>query len=251
MNLKRVISIFICFVTLYSCADYKNIKRTQKDDKEYYSSRGFALIYNDDLFEQKIINKKIDSDGIKVMHNQLRTYTQLKIINPVNSKFVETKVYKNAKYPKIFNIVISNEIASILELDVDNPYVEVIEVKKNKIFVAKKANTFDEEKKVAENAPVDPITMDILSNDKSEIDKEISKQANFILVINDFFFEDSAIELKEELVKKTQMNNISIKKINNKKYRLFVGPFKNFNALKTSYISLNNLGFEIPNIYND
>jgi len=47
------------------------------------------------------------------------------------------------------------------------------------------------------------------------------------------------------------MDNISIKKINNKKYRLFVGPFKNFNALKTSYISLNNLGFEILNIYND
>ena len=251
MNLKRVISIFICFVTLYSCADYKNIKRTQKDDKEYYSSRGFALIYNDDLFEQKIINKKIDSDGIKVMHNQLRTYTQLKIINPLNSKFVETKVYKKAKYPKIFNIVISNKIASILELDVDNPYVEVIEVKKNKIFVAKKANTFEEEKKVAENAPVDAITMDVLSNDKYETEKEIAKQPNFILVINDFFFEDSAIELKDELVKKTKMDNISIKKINNKKYRLFVGPFKNFNALKTSYISLNNLGFEIPNIYKD
>ena len=41
------------------------------------------------------------------------------------------------------------------------------------------------------------------------------------------------------------------KKINDKKYRLFVGPFKNFNALKTTYFSLNNLGFEIPNIYID
>ena len=45
------------------------------------------------------------------------------------------------------------------------------------------------------------------------------------------------------------MNNISVKKINNKKYRLLAGPFKNFNALKTTYISLNNLGFEILNIY--
>jgi len=251
MNLRGIVPIFICFITLYSCADYKNNKTNQKDDKQYYSSRGFALIYNDDLFKQKIINKKINNEGLQVMHSHLKTYTQLKIINPVNSKFVETKVYKNANYPKIFNIVISNEIASILELDSDNPYVEVIEVKKNKIFVAKKTNTFEEEKKVAENAPVDPITMDVLSNDKSEIDKEISKQANFILVINDFFFEDSAIELKDELVKKTKMDNISIKKINNKKYRLFVGPFKNFNALKTSYISLNNLGFEILNIYND
>jgi len=251
MNLRVIVSIFICFTALYSCADYKNNKRTQKDDKQYYSSRGFALIYNDDLWQQKIISKKINSEGIKVIHNNLKINTPLKIINPLNSKFVETKVYKNAKYPKIFNIVISNKIASILELDTDNPYVEVIEVKKNKSFVAKKANIFEEEKKVAGNAPVDEITMDILSNDKYKTDKEIAKQANFILVINDFFFEDSAIELKDELVKKTKMDNISIKKINNKKYRLFVGPFKNFNALKTSYISLNNLGFEIPNIYKD
>ena len=47
------------------------------------------------------------------------------------------------------------------------------------------------------------------------------------------------------------MSNISVKKINNKKYRLLVGPFKNFNALKTTYISLNNLGFENLNIYTE
>ena len=183
------------------------------------------------------------------MHSQLKVNTPLKIINPVNSKVIETKIYKKAKYPKIFNIVISKKIASILELDVNNPYVEVVEVKKNKIFIAKKTNTFDEEKKVAENAPVDEITMDDLSKEELDIKKEISKEINFILVINDFYFEDSANNLKTELVEKTKMNNISIEKINNKKYRLFVGPFKNFNALKNTYISLNNLGFEIPNIY--
>ena len=93
--------------------------------------------------------------------------------------------------------------------------------------------------------------MDDLSKEELDIKKEISKEINFILVINDFYFEDSANNLKTELVEKTKMNNISIEKINNKKYRLFVGPFKNFNALKTTYISLNNLGFEIPNIYRD
>ncbi len=91
--------------------------------------------------------------------------------------------------------------------------------------------------------------MDDLSKKEPEIEKEISEKSNFILVINDFYFEDSANNLKIELVKKTGMNNISVKKINNKKYRLLAGPFKNFNALKTTYISLNNLGFEILNIY--
>ena len=71
------------------------------------------------------------------MHSQLKTNTSLKIINPVNSKAIETKIYKKAKYPEIFNIVISRKIAAILELDANNPYVEVIEVKKNKTFIAK------------------------------------------------------------------------------------------------------------------
>ena len=243
--------MFICFITLYSCADYKTNKETQKVEKQYFSSSGFALIYDDELFLQKIINKKINNEDIRAMHSQLKTNTPLKIINPVNSKVIETKTYKKAKYPKIFNIVISKKIASILELDVNNPYVEVIEVKKNKIFIAKKADTFEEEKKVVENAPVEEITMDNLSKGEFDIEKEILKETNFILVINDFYFEDSANNLKVELVKKTKMNNISIEKINNKKYRLFVGPFKNFNALKTTYFSLNNLGFEIPNIYID
>ena len=243
--------MFICFIALYSCVDYKVNKVTQKGEKQYFSSSGFALIYDDELFLQKIINKKINNEDIRAMHSQLKTNTPLKIINPVNSKVIETKIYKKAKYPEIFNIVISRKIAAILELDENNPYVEVIEVKKNKIFIAKKADIFDEEKKVVENAPVEEITMDNLSKGELDIEKEILKETNFILVINDFYFEDSANNLKVELVEKTKMNNISVEKINNKKYRLFVGPFKNFNALKTTYISLNNLGFEIPNIYKD
>ena len=67
----------------------------------------------------------------------------------------------------------------------------------------------------------------------------------------DFYYKDSAIKLRKELLKETKMNNIIIKKINNKKYRLTVGPFENFNTLKTSYISLNNLGFENLDIYRE
>ena len=57
------------------------------------------------------------------------------------------------------------------------------------------------------------------------------------------------VNLKKELNKKINLNNLSIEKISNTKYRLLAGPFQNFNALKTSYISLNNLGFEDLNIY--
>ena len=251
MNLKKIILIFVCIIASYSCADYRTNEASQKKEKYYYSSSGFALIYDDDLFKQKVINKKINNEDVRVMHSLLKVNTPIKLINPDNSKVIETKIYKKAHYPKIFNVVITKKIASILGLDVNNPYVEIIEIKKNKIFVAKKTNTFDEEKRVAEKAPVDEIKMNDLSKKESEIEKKILKENNFILVINDFYYEDSANNLKNELVKKTKMNNFSVKKINNKKYRLLAGPFKNFNTFKTTYISLDNLGFENLNIYKD
>ena len=138
-----------------------------------------------------------------------------------------------------------------MELDVNNPYVEIIEIKKNKTFIAKESNMYDEEKNVEEKAPVNEIEMDDLSKQESAPDKKKIKKYNFIIVINDFYYIDSANNLKNELEKKTNLKNITIKKINDNKYRLSAGPFKNFNALKTSYISLNNLGFESLNIYKE
>ena len=78
--------------------------------------------------------------------------------------------------------------------------------------------------------------MNDLTKNEVENKRKSNKKSNFILVISDFYYEESAINLKKDLVKKTKMSNISVKKINDKKYRLLVGPFKNFNALKTTYI---------------
>ena len=251
MKFHRIIILIVFFIHLYSCADYNMVKTNQDKEKVYYSSRGFALIFEDRLYKEKVISKKINNDEIRTMHNFLKKNTLIKIINPLNSKTVETKIYNNSDYPKIFNIVISQKIASILELDIDNPYIEIIEVKKNKTFIAKEGNIFDEEKNVAEKAPISEVKMDDLTKDKIK-NQEISiKDDNFILVISDFYYIDSANNLKNELIKKMNINNISVKKINNNKYRLLVGPFKNFNALKNTYISLNNLGFELLNIYKE
>ena len=183
------------------------------------------------------------------MHSLLKTNTSIKIINPVNLKVIETKIYKKANYPKIFSVVISEKIASILELDLDNPLVEIMEIKTNKTFIAKKSNTFEEEKNVAEKAPVEEIKVDDLSNNQNKDIKKTFTDNNFIIMINDFHYEDSAINLKNELLKKSNLDNILVKKISNNKYRLLAGPFKNFSTLKTTYISLNNLGFEDLNIY--
>ena len=251
MNFNTIVLLLISTIFLNSCADYKTDRTTKKKEKQYYSSTGFALIYSDHHYLNKVVNKKIKNDDSVAMHNLLKINTPIKIINPDNSKFIETKIYKKADYPKIFNVVISRKIASFLELDFNNPYVEIIETKKNKTFIAKKSEIYEEEINVSEKVPVDAIKMNDLTKDDTETKKKSDKKSNFILVISDFYYEESAISLKKDLVKKTKMNNISVKKINNKKYRLLVGPFKNFNALKTTYISLNNLGFESLNIYRE
>ena len=109
MNLKKKIILTICLLFLYSCTDYKI---SSDIEKKYYSSKGFALIFQDKLYDQKIVSKKVKNDQIYVLHSFLKSNTSIRIINPSNSNFVDAKVNKNADYPKIFNIVISNKNCS-------------------------------------------------------------------------------------------------------------------------------------------
>jgi hypothetical protein len=246
MKQNKIILIFLILILVTSCSTFPPSR--PKSEKKYFSSSGFALVYDNSLLEQKIINKKINNEKIIVMHNQLKTSTHVRLTNPINSKFITTKIYRKVEYPNIFNIVVSKKVADILELDLKNPYLEIIEVKKNKTFIAEESNIFDEEINVAEKAPVDEVVMNDLTLE-SNMDNKKKSKINFIIVINDFYYLNSAKKLKNELTKKITINSISIKKINNKKYRLFAGPFRNFSTLKTTYISLNNLGFENLNIY--
>ena len=249
--IMKNISIFFILIFLFSCADYEKKQILKKESRIYFSSTGFALIYEDLLYKNKIINKKIDNEKNLLLHSTLKRNTPVQITNLKNSKSIELKVYKKANYPKIFNVVISKKIADLLELDIENPYVEIVELKKNKKFVAKEGNIFDEEKNVADKAPVEEIKMNIISETDSSANIDVKKNEKYMIIISDFYYRDSAVSLKNDLLKKIPLKNISIKKINNTKYRLLVGPFKNFKALKTTYISLNNLGFESLNIYNE
>ena len=228
---------------MYSCATHKSNKSSLKKEKVYYSSVGFALVYEEDFYKQGVVNKKLNNEQVTVMHSFLKRNTPIRIINPENLKEIEAKVSKKAVYPKIFNVVVSQKIAEILELDVSNPYIEVLEIKKNKTFIAKEGNIFEEEKKVAQNVPVDEVKMDDLTKTKPQKEIKLIQPSNFVLVISDFYYLESANKLMQELTEKTQKNNFSVEKIGDNQYRLSAGPFKDFNSLKFTYISLNNLGF--------
>ena len=72
MKLKKIILMFVYINLFYSCANYSVNKNVQNNVRQYYSSSGFALIYEDSLFVQKVVNKKINNEDIKVMHSLLK-----------------------------------------------------------------------------------------------------------------------------------------------------------------------------------
>ena len=249
MNILHKFSLFILMFFLSSCTTFQ-VKNDTVKIKKYYTSKGFALIYEESHFINNVINKKIDNEKLVVMHSFIKKNTPIKIINPENSKFIETKITKNAIYPNIFNIVISEKVSRILNLSTENPYVEIHEVKINKKFIAKEANIFEEEREVANTAPVSEIDVANLSTSTSN-NVSAMKKTKYFIKVSDFYYNVTAVNLKKDLETKSNLNNFFIKKINSNKYRLIVGPFKNFNALKSTYISLNNLGFEGLNVYKE
>ncbi len=251
MNLKNQFFTLLIVIFLNGCAELKNINSTSDTNKQLYSSKGFALIYDQKLFENGTIKKKLYNDDIKIIHSKLNANTYVEITNLNNLKSLKATVSAKSDYPNLFNVLITQKVAKILDLDFNNPYVEISQIKKNKKFIAEKGIIFEEEKKVAETVSIDKVEINVISNTETFSDAKPKKDFNYIIFISDFYYKDSANNLKKKLYYQTGINNILVREINNKKYRLLVGPFKSFDALKTTYISLNNLGFDELNIYKE
>ena len=63
----------------------------------------------------------------------------------------------------VLGVYSSNKMAKYLDLEVTNPYVEIFTIKENDKFIAKEASIFEEEKNVANKAPVELIDVNDLS----------------------------------------------------------------------------------------
>ena len=103
-------------------------------------SNGFALIYNESDFENKIISSKLNSDKIEAAHNKYKKNSIIIITNPENKKSVQLVISKKVNYPDFFKVLITKELSEKLNLNPDMPFVEVERRIKNKSFIAKKAN---------------------------------------------------------------------------------------------------------------
>ena len=111
-------------------------------------------------------------------------------------------------------------------------------------FVATKAKTFEEEKNVAEKAPVDDILIDNLGS-ANTIDKEITKKSFlYFIKVADFYYKDSAENMINRIAEETKIKNPLIKKITNTKYRVLLGPFNDIKKLENSFNEIKSLSFE-------
>ena len=217
-----------------------------------YSNKGFALIYSETIYEQKIVSKKIDERSLVIFQKNLKLNTKVKITNILNGKSLIGTVGKDSKYPSFNNAVLSKRIAVELDLDIDQPYIEIVEILKNSIFVAQKAKTYDEEKNVAIKAPVNSISINDLNMSEKKQDNKTIRKFSFIIKVADFYFKDTALTMTNRIKNESKIKNAKIEKISDKKYRVYLGPFSNINTLQKSYYDISILDFEnIEIITND
>ena len=239
----RIINFFLILFLIYGCDQVttNSSKKININFENKYRNSGFALIYNKNLKNAK----KIDERSLDIYHKRLKKKSYVKIVNPTNGKFLIAKVKSNkVKFSNFYNSILSHRIAETLELDLAEPYVEITLISKDSTFVAKKAKTFDEERNVAEKAPIDGIQINDLNKKKNKkVDIE-SKIFSYSIKIADFYYKETADIMVKKIYDETLLNNINIKKLSQTKYRVLIGPFSDIKSLKKSFEKMDILNFE-------
>ena len=244
--------IFIYLLSLILLGCQQDISILSKKDnlnlEDKYTNLGFALVY--DKESMKI--KSLDDRSLDIFHKSLKRKSIVKITNPKNGNFLIANVKSNkVRFSNFYNAVLSPRIAKDLNLDLTEPYIEIVLIPKGSTFVAKKAKTFDEERSVAEKAPIDGIQINDLNKDK--IQKKIKKQNHFSYSIKvaDFYYESSAILLVDRIKKESSLKDLKIIKISKTKYRVLIGPFNDIKSLRESFEKIDLLNFENLEILNN
>ena len=233
------------FLFVYSCSS----TYTKIDNRKPYNTKGFAYIYNEQDYLNKIIKGKLNNEELQISHYFLRLNSSIKITNPKTQDTLTLKNVKKIKYPEFYKILISKAVAEKLKLDPQLPLVEIYEVKKNKSFVAKKAKIFNEEKKISNNAPVDRVQISNISNSNTK--KKLIEKDKIYILIAAFYSKETAEFLKERITKEIpgyETNKLMLKKSKNNEINVISGPYNTINLMKNDYIQLKNFGFEDLNI---
>ena len=231
--------IFITFFLL-SCSN----GTFNTNNNKPYTSKGFALIYDENDYQKKIISTKLNPNNIEIGHNQLNKNSFVVITNPINKKSLKLKVTKKVKYPDFFKVLITEKLANHLNLNPNMPYIEIEKRVKNKSFVAKKAVTHSEEKNVLTKVPITKVKINDISKDSKDLLK--NQYANkYSIVVGNFYSKKWAESLIDILVNEDINKEVfKVIKLGKNNYQLLAGPYTSINTLKSDYFKLNKYGFD-------
>ena len=231
--------IFIIFF-LFSCSN----GTFNTNNNKSYTSKGFALIYDENDYQKKIISTKLNPNNIEIGHNQLNKNSYVVITNPINKKSLTLKVSKKVKYPDFFKVLITEKLANELNLNPKMPYIEIEKRVKNKSFVAKKAVTYSEEKNVLTKAPITKVKINDISKDSKNSSK--NKYTNkYSIIVGNFYSKKWAESLIDILVNEDINKEVfKVIKLGKNNYQLLAGPYTSINTLKSDYFKLNKYGFD-------
>ena len=252
MNFNKFLTILL-ILCLTACQQFDDNKKVVNYFNYLkYSNTGFTLIYDEQLKKDNKISKKIDNRALVIFHKKIKKNSFVKITNPVNDKSIIAKVISNnVQFSDFYNSVITKRIANELSIDLSEPYVDLVLISENSTFIAKKAKTFDEEKNVAEKAPVDGITIDNLGADLNKKNQVKKHKFLYSIKIADFYYKDSAENMILRIKKETNLKNPLIKKLSQTKYRVLLGPFNDIKKLERSFDEIKLLEFENLEILKD
>ena len=245
MNYKYFLIIIYLFF-LAGCEQYDLNKKTLNQDKQFkYKNSGFTLVYNKSINLKKITNK-FDNRSFLIFHKSLKKDSLVKITNPSNQKTVIAKVIaNNVKFSEFYNSIITSRVADELSLDLNEPYIDLVLISPNSTFIAKKAKTFEEERKIAEKAPVEGIEIDNLGEEKQINNETLNKDSfKYSIKIADFYYEDTAKSMINKIINETNTKNPMIIKLSKTKYRVLLGPFNDIKKLIKSFNEIKLLNFE-------
>ena len=247
MNYKILLRLFSFF--LIGCVQVpKKLDKTEIKLEKRYTNSGFALIFDKSL--DKI--KKLDDRSLMIYHKSLKRKSTVKITNPKNGKSLIAEVKSNnQKFSDFYNSVISKRIAEDLDLDFNEPLLEITLVSRNSAFIAKKSKTFDEEKKVAEKAPVDGIQIKDLNSTPKKKKKNKKLKFSYSIKLADFYYKSSAKTMISRIKNETNIKNSRIQQLSKTKFRVLIGPFNDIKSLKESYEKLRPMNFENLEILNN
>ena len=205
--MHKKIFLFL-FIIIYSCSFNYSI----------YEKRGFAKFVNND----KIISSF--PKGTVFMITNIKNKENIVIITNEKSKNLGSRI-----------ITLPDSIFKELKLNKNLPLIHMQSLRKNKIFIAKKTKTYEQEKTVDKKIKIEKISVMNLSEEKKNKDK-------IYLNFGPFFKKIYANQLYKVLNLKINNKNLVFKDYQENKYTISVGPLNNLKEYDKIYLKLSKIG---------